>query len=93
MGLTIEVIYPLIGLIEGNKGYDALVLVAFLLNITLCSLIFAWYFASPLWFMMSWIQQLTQLKYETPITKGRVYTKKNKLRKPYKPVLQIVVHQ
>lgn len=82
--ITIEVIFPLLGVVESNKRYDFFVLIAFLFNITICSIIFAWYFGSPLWFMMSWIQQLTEGKYEIPTDKYKVFTKKEKLRNPYR---------
>lgn len=90
--LTIEIIFPFIGLTEENKGYDLIVLIVFLLNISLCSILFAWYFGSPLWFMMSWIQQLTQGKYEPPSSKNNVYTKKNKLRQRYKLYEEVIIN-
>ncbi|MGP7816117.1 sensor histidine kinase [Niallia sp. 01092] len=96
MGLTamftIDVIFPSIGVIEENKGYDLLVLMVFLLNITLCSMLFAWYFGSPLWFMMSWIQLLTQGKYEAPFNKSKIYTRKGKLRKPYRLYEEVIIN-
>lgn len=88
--LTIEVIFPIISFKEGDKGYDALVLMAFLLNITACSTFFAWYFGSPLWFIMTWIQQLTQGKYIDPPQKEKAFTKKGTLRKHYQLYKEVI---
>ncbi|OEH94432.1 sensor histidine kinase [Bacillus solimangrovi] len=89
---TIDVIFPIIDLKENDRWYDLIVILIFLLNILLCSLLYALYFGGPLWFMLSWIQQLTYGKYEPPYTKWNVYTKKNKLRLRYKLYEEVIVN-
>ncbi|WP_223066201.1 sensor histidine kinase [Paenibacillus caui] len=94
MGLTamlsIDYLFPLIGIVEGNTYYDLYVLLVFLFNIMGCSVLFSWYFGGPLWFMMSWISNLSKGVYEPPYTKSRVYTRKNKLRKPYQLYEEVI---
>lgn len=94
MGLTamlaIELLFPLIGVREDNTYYDFYVLLVFLLNITVCSILFSRYFCGPLWFMMSWIGNLSRGVYEPPYTKSTVYTRNNKLRRPYQLYEEVI---
>ncbi len=90
--LTLEFIFPFFHLHEKNQWYDSLVLLSFLVNIALCSLLFAWYFGSPLWFIMTWVQQLSQGEYSPPVTRGKVYTRKHKLRQRYRLYEEVIVN-
>ncbi|MGQ3477167.1 sensor histidine kinase [Paenibacillus sp. TY11] len=89
--LTTEMILPALGITTDNTNYDLFVLLTFVINIMMCSVVFSWYFGGPLWFIMSWIDNLTKGKYEAPITrKNKVYTQKQKLRRPYRLYKEVI---
>ncbi|MEK8127727.1 HAMP domain-containing sensor histidine kinase [Paenibacillus filicis] len=80
---TIEFVFPLLGMADGDPYYDFWVFLVFLVHIIACSLIFGWYFASPLSFIMEWVSNLSQGVYSPPALKRSIFTKSHKLRKPY----------
>ncbi|WP_145333815.1 sensor histidine kinase KdpD [Paenibacillus xylanexedens] len=89
--LTTEIILPVLGITADNTNYDLFVTLTFVVNIMMCSIVFSWYFGGPLWFIMSWIDNLTKGKYEAPVTrKNKVYTKKHKLRRPYRLYKEVI---
>jgi len=80
MLLAMEWIFPLIGLTEDHRHYDLYVLMVFILNIALCSILFSWYFGGPIAFMMTWIADLSNGKLEPPGVMSQVYNKNDKLK-------------
>ncbi len=96
MGLTamaaIEWLLPMIGVTEDKKYYDLYVLIVFSVHIIGCSLFFSWYFVQPLYFIMKWISNLSQGIYEPPYLKNKVYTKKERLRKPYQLYREVIAN-
>lgn len=90
--LTIEGIFPLMGITEDFQYYDLYVVLVFFLHIAGCSIFFSWYFVEPLHFMMIWISSLSQGIYEPPYTKSKIYTKKDKLRRPYQLYSEVIAN-
>ncbi|WP_025715722.1 MULTISPECIES: sensor histidine kinase [Paenibacillus] len=89
--ITTEIILPALGIVPENSNYDLLVLSTFAVNIMMCSVVFSWYFGGPLWFIMSWIDNLTKGKYEAPITKkNKVYNQRSKLKQPYRLYKEVI---
>lgn len=89
--ITTETILPTIGITPDNTNYDLLVLLTFVVNIIMCSVVFSWYFGGPLWFIMSWIDNLTKGNYAVPITrKNKVYNQHDKLRQPYRLYKEVI---
>ncbi|AWB43509.1 sensor histidine kinase [Paenibacillus sp. CAA11] len=88
--ITSEVLLPLWGITEGNDHYDLYILLSFLVNIIFCSLLFSWYFAGPLWFMMSWISNLSEGIYQPPQIQHKVYNRKGKLRRRFRLYTEVI---
>jgi len=84
MLLAMEWIFPLIGLTEDQRYYDLYVLMVFMLYITVCSILFSWYFGGPLRFMMAWIANLSNGNLEAPSTINQAYNKNHKLKQRYR---------
>ncbi|WP_026673321.1 sensor histidine kinase [Alkalihalobacterium bogoriense] len=82
--VTLDFIFPNIGLTSENTWYDLIVFFVFLLIILVSSVFCAWFLGNPLWFILTWIKQLTRGEYAPPSTKRNIYNKKGKLRLHYK---------
>lgn len=90
--MVIEVLFPILYITEAYKYYDLLVFIGIALNIIICSTIFGWYFGGPLWFIISWIANLSKGNYDPPAKKRKIYTKKNKLKRRYRLYEEVIVH-
>ncbi|WP_019638825.1 sensor histidine kinase [Paenibacillus fonticola] len=82
--LTIDGLFPVIGLYEDMPGYDLLVLVVFALSVALSSIFFSWYFSNPIWYIISWISQLSKGVYGPPEVNRSILTRQGKLKAPYR---------
>ncbi|MUG43628.1 sensor histidine kinase [Paenibacillus woosongensis] len=90
--LIIDGILPMLGLYEEMPGYDLILLVLFAVSIIVSSLIFSWYFSRPIWLIISWISRLSQGTYQEPADSDKMYTKRNKLKRPYRLFREIITN-
>lgn len=90
--LAMELVLPSLHITEEYKYYDLFVLIVFAVNILICSIFFSWYFGGPLWFIISWIANLSKGNYDPPAKKRKIYTKKNKLKRRYRLYEEVIVH-
>ncbi|PWV89408.1 signal transduction histidine kinase [Paenibacillus cellulosilyticus] len=89
--LTVEVLLPALGLTEEMESYDLIVFLAFAVNIGLSSALFSWYFSSPIWLIITWISNLSR-EPAIPTNTNRIYTKKNKLKAPYRLYSEVITN-
>ncbi|AIQ68213.1 sensor histidine kinase [Paenibacillus graminis] len=92
MMISVEVLFPLLGLLEGQEYYDLYILAVFGVNITACSVLFGWYFGSPLKFMMSWIASLSGGNFEPPPAVQSIFKRNRKLKSRYRLYGELIVN-
>lgn len=92
MMITVDVLFPLLGLLEGQEYYDLYILAVFVLNITGCSVLFGWYFGSPLRFMMSWIASLSGGNFEPPPAAQSIFKRNQKLKSRSRLYSELIVN-
>ncbi|GAA0133851.1 hypothetical protein YSY43_06910 [Paenibacillus sp. YSY-4.3] len=90
--LIVDGILPRLGLYEGMAGYDSILLILFAVSIIVSSLIFSWYFSNPIWFIISWISRLSRGHYQEPAVSHKIYTKRDKLKRPYRLYSEIITN-
>ncbi|MHB8072381.1 sensor histidine kinase [Desulfosporosinus fructosivorans] len=96
MGITamfsIDYLLPVLGVAESNSYYDLFVISIFFIHLIGCGIVFSRYFVRPLWFIVTWISNLTQGIYEPPGTKNKIYNKDNRLRKPFQLYEEVITN-
>lgn len=85
--LTIDILFPLMGIHDGNEYYDFIVILVFLFHITVSCGIFSWYLGGPLLFVMSWISRLSQGEYDPP---RNIFNRRGKLKSSYKLYREVI---
>ncbi len=95
MMLSIDFLLPGLGVTESSRYYDLLVILVFFIHLTGCSIIFSFYFVHPIWFIVTWISNLTRGIYQPPGVKSRVYGKDDRLRRPFRLYEEVItnIHQ
>lgn len=92
MMLAVDLFFPFAGITEDNRYYDFYVLLLFLIDIIGWGIVFSWYFGGPLWFILSWISNLSQEIYEPPYSKSKVYKRNDKLKRPYRLFEEVIAN-
>lgn len=90
--ISIEFLLPAVGIAESSRYYDLIVIFIFLLHLIICCIIFSIYFVHPIWFILTWISNLTQGIYGPPGTKNKIYNKNNRLRKPFQLYEEVIIN-
>ncbi|MDR6226887.1 sensor histidine kinase [Desmospora profundinema] len=90
--VTMEVVFPLVGLAEKESTADRVIILVFLVSALLSSILYGWFLGRPLLLIVGWIEQLARGDLDPP-EKLRTNTGENgQLRFPYRLYNEVFEH-